>query len=381
MNVLSLFSNIGVSEAYFKEIGVNVVVANELVTRRAKLYSEIYPETEMIIGDINNAETYKSIVNSCLKYGIDILIATPPCQGMSRAGKQKLDDKRNELVLPIIEMIKELGPKYVFIENVVQFLDTTITIEGKQKKIPELLMDTFEKDYHISLNVINTKDFSVPQSRERTVILMSRKDVSKIWQVPKQDLEVRSVADVIGHLPSLDPEIRDTPKEEFLKLFPEYFEKKKVALEISPWHIPPNHVKRQVITMMHTPSGCTAFDNAKYIPIKENGEPVRGYKSTYRRLRWYDPASTITMDNRKISSQNNVHPGRLIGYDDDGDNIYSDARALTAYELMLLMTIPEDWPVPLNTPVAFLRSVIGEGIPPLFVKKLFLNLMNVEVTR
>ena len=123
--------------------------------------------------------------------------------------------------------------------------------------------------------------------------------------------------------------------------------------------------------MMHTPTGETAFDNKKYFPVKENGTPVKGYRNTYKRQNWDTPAYTVTMDNRKISSQNNVHPGRYLGVDENGDTIYSDARTLTLYELMLVMSLPSNWPVPEKTSEAFLRRIIGEGIPPLFVKKVF----------
>ena len=80
------------------------------------------------------------------------------------------------------------------------------------------------------------------------------------------------------------------------------------------------------------------------------------------------------MDNRKISSQNNVHPGVEEYKDESGNIIYSDARVLTLYEIMKIMSIPNNWPVPDNTSEAFLRRIIGEGIPPLFVKKVFENL-------
>ena len=123
--------------------------------------------------------------------------------------------------------------------------------------------------------------------------------------------------------------------------------------------------------MMHTPTGKTAFDNEKYKPTKADGSIVSGYKSTYRRLRWKDPASTVTMDNRKISSQNNVHPGRYLGEDENGDVLYSDPRALSLFELMRVMSIPDNWNLPTDANEAFVRSVIGEGIPPLFIKKLY----------
>ena len=55
MRIVSLFANIGVAEACLNQLeGANVVVANELLTRRAKLYQRIYPETEMICGDITD---------------------------------------------------------------------------------------------------------------------------------------------------------------------------------------------------------------------------------------------------------------------------------------------------------------------------------------
>ena len=124
--------------------------------------------------------------------------------------------------------------------------------------------------------------------------------------------------------------------------------------------------------MMYTPTGQTAFDNPmEHRPMKTDGSLVRGYHNTYKRQNWDTPAYTVTMDNRKISSQNNVHPGRLVGQDENGENIYSDARTLTLYELMRVMSIPEEWNVPMNTDEAFLRRIIGEGIPPLFMRKLF----------
>ena len=177
--------------------------------------------------------------------------------------------------------------------------------------------------------------------------------------------------DAIGNLPMIDPFIKDLDPTEFQRMFPKYEERRRDALAISPWNIPPVHVYRQVVAMLHTPTGCTAFDNEVYKPIKENGEYVKGYHNTYKRQNWDTPAYTVTMDNRKISSQNNVHPGRFLYHDKLEGDIYSDPRALTLYELMRIMSLPDDWPIPKGTQEAFLRRIIGEGIPPLFVKRLF----------
>ena len=373
MKILSLFANIGVAEAYLESIGFEIPVANELIERRADLYSAIYPKTNMICGDITSEIIFKRIIDESKKAGVDIVLATPPCQGASRArqGIKHENDIRNKLMMSAVHMIKEVHPRYAFIENVPQMSETSIYVGDEKMLVPDYIKSILAEDYHISINIIDTKNYSVPQTRQRLIILLSRKDQKKMWKIPEPDEKVLSLEDAIGELPSLDPFIRDISEAERKKLFPEYEIKKEKGLKISPWHFPPDHVKRQVVVMIHTPTGCTAFNNKKYIPTKANGEPVSGYLSTYRRLRWCDPASTVTMDNRKISSQNNVHPGRYLGTDENGDVLYSDPRALSLFELMRVMSLPDDWPLPKDVNTAFVRSVIGEGIPPLFVKKVF----------
>ncbi len=373
MKALSLFANIGVAEAYLKDVGVEVVLANEIVPRRAKLYKSIYPKSEMICGSILDEKIQNAIAVQAKKLNVEIIMATPPCQGVSRAGKRLDEDIRNSLILPVLDFIDNLHPKYVFIENVPQFLEASITVDGKSVLLPEYIKSRVSKKYTVNNYIINTGDYSVPQTRLRTIFLLTRKGEPE-WLLPNKDNTTVTIQDAIGDLPSLDPYVSDVSEEELLKMFPNYFDKKNAAEKISPWHTPPSHIKRQVVTMIHTPTGKTAFDNKKYIPRKKDGTPVSGYKSTYRRLRWTSPASTVTMDNRKISSQNNVHPGHYLGVDENNDVIYSDARALTLFELMRVMSLPDDWPLPLSTPETFVRSVIGEGIPPLFVKKVFENL-------
>ena len=92
---------------------------------------------------------------------------------------------------------------------------------------------------------------------------------------------------------------------------------------------------------------------------------MKAYGSTYRRIKWNEPAPTITIRNDAISSQRNVHPGKKRK---NGE--YSDARVLTPLEIMILSSLPEDWNVPSDTPELLLRRCIGESIPPLLTKKI-----------
>ena len=375
MKILSLFANIGVAEAYLERLGFDVVVANEFDSKRAKLYQEIYPSTHMICGDIRQPEVINQIISEGKEIGIDILMATPPCQGMSTAGKQDKFDKRNNLFLYAIDVIKEVKPKYFFFENVPAFISTYIIYNSKEHLIPDVIQNELGDLYDISYQIINTKDYEVPQMRERVIFLATRKDVRKKWVMPLKSDTVVTMEDAIGWIPTIDPFVKDLKYDEFIKLFPHYEERKKKALSISKWNYPPSHVYRNVLAMQYTPTGCTAFDNEFYKPLKKDGTLVKGFKNTYKRQNWNTPAYTIAMDNIQISSQNNVHPGRFIKQDEYGNKIYSDPRALTLFELMLLMSIPSDWPLPTNSNPNFVRKVLGEGIPSLLIKKIFSELI------
>ena len=115
MKALSLFANVGIGEYYLHELGVNVVVANELEEDRADFYRKLYPESNMICGDITSPEVYDKILQA--SQGVDLIIATPPCQGMSVANARRADkdDPRNSLIKRVVDFINDLNPKYVLV--------------------------------------------------------------------------------------------------------------------------------------------------------------------------------------------------------------------------------------------------------------------------
>lgn len=380
IKALSLFANVGIAETYLDNIGIDVVLANEIDEKRVKFYSHLYPKTEVVCGDITTEKIKDELVDKSKKYNIDLIIATPPCQGMSTIGKKEKNDNRNLLICHAIEIIKKVKPKYIFIENVPEQLNTLIFYNNNYIKIPEYLNNELGNDYNFNDKfLINAADYNVPQTRERAIILMVRKDLAKAWNFPKKTNKQKTLFDAIGHLPVLDPEISDRPHSETLKLFPNFNLNKERALAISKWHYPPKHIYRQIYSMMHTPSGKTAFDNDdKFKPKKIDGSFVKGFKNTYKRQSWDKPAFTITMYNRTIGSQNNVHPGLYLGKDAEGYDIYSDPRVLTIYELLIVSSLPTDWNIPDWATDHFIRQVIGEGIPPLLVKKIMQELMRIH---
>lgn len=341
---ISLFAGAGIGETYFKEVGIDILVANELIPQRAALYKALSPSTNVICGDITNNSVFENIIESSPK-PLDFLLASPPCQGFSMAGKNRKQssleiDKRNYLVTAVFAAIERLNPTYVLIENVPTLLKFKFQYGTSYGSVLEILEDKFGGQYEIDGKVLDSSDYGVPQVRLRTIIKMNK--IGTVWNWPiKLDHKV-SVREAIGDLPSLEAGESSSIK----------------------WHFARKHSPDNILWMRHTPTGHSAFENPFYFPKKRDGTTIKGFQSSYRRMRWDVPAPTITIRNDCISSQRNVHPGRLLL-----DGTYSDARVLTPLELMIIDSLPVDWPIPDGTPELLIRQCIGESIPPLMLKR------------
>ena len=358
---LSLFSNVGVAEAGIeKNNQVSIVLANELDHKRCEFYKCVHPNTKVIEGDITKDEIRDTIVEEAKSLNVNFVLATPPCQGMSEAGNRIEFDERNELIYYAVDVIKRLEPRFAIIENVPTILKTKIKYKGEVVMIPEYLHRELDDKYNFNhQSLIKAMDCGVPQMRERNIFLLVRNDQNVSWEFPKQ-LPVVNLEEAIGHLPSLDPQLREG-MEVTLEKFPDFEKKKAEGLKISKWHRPPVHSSKQVEWMMQTPTGKSAVYNEVYYPQKEDGTPVVAHHNHYRRMYWDKPARTMTMNNGVISSLACVHPGRP--YISNGEELYSDPRVLSIYELLIVSSLPLDWNIPDWANESFIRKVIGEGIP------------------
>jgi DNA (cytosine-5)-methyltransferase 1 len=370
---LSLFANVGIAEAFFEELGIDMCVANEIDSNRARFYQDIYKNTNMICGDITTDRIKDEVVEVSIKQNVNFIIATPPCQGMSEAGLRLEFDSRNQLIFHAIDIIKQVKPEFVLLENVPKQLTTKIRYKGEILLIPEYIKRELGSEYKSNKEtLIMAKDYGVPQLRERNIFLLVRKDLNYIWEFPDKQQEI-TLEQAIGNLPSLDPFLREG-RDLTLERFPDYEEKCKKGLEISKWHYPPKHSWKQVEWMMHTPTGKSAIYNENYYPQKAGGIPVKAHHNHYRRLKWDMPCRTITQNNGVISSLACVHPGRPYK-SESGEVLYSDPRVLTIYELLIVMSLPLDWPIPEWADETFIRKVIGEGIPSNLVKRIMQTLL------
>lgn len=344
IKTVSLFSSAGIGELLSHE-NIEVIVANELIKQRADCYRFFYPETNMICGDITNLDIKNEIINIANLNQAKLLIATPPCQGLSTLGKNKVqkqyeEDRRNFLILEVLDIIDKCDFDYILIENVPRFIEMYFPLNNEYLKLEDILNNKYCNKYKVEIRILNSKDYGIAQSRPRAIIKMWKKNLN--WSWPNEEKEI-TLKDAIGYLPSLEPG-EDSG---------------------IPWHYAKPHNDRAILAMRHTESGKSAIANEVYYPKKEDGTRIKGFHNTFKRMSWNQPCPARTTYSGSISSHNNVHPGRLLQ-----DGTYSDPRVLTLLETFIVSSIPEDIVFPPKVSDTFIRTVIGESIPPKLMKKI-----------
>jgi DNA (cytosine-5)-methyltransferase 1 len=343
MKAVSLFSSAGVGETYLKDIGIDVVVSAELLDKRAQFYKHLHPNCEVIVGDISKNDT-KEKISEFITDDIKLLIATPPCQGVSSVGKNKtqdqfIQDERNFLIFDVFYFIEKFDFDAILIENVSKFLKMYFPYNGELELIGDLIFKKYSSKYNIEIIDINAQDYGVPQSRPRCFIKIYKKNY--VWPKPISEKQI-TLEEAIGYLPSLE-----SGEDSGIK-----------------FHTAKVHNDRDTLAMMHTPTNKSAMINETYYPKKINGEKVKGFHNTYKRLNWNAPCHARTTKSGEISSHNNVHPGRL-----KKDGTYTDSRVLTILELLIVASLPLDWDIPEWASDRLIRHVIGESVPPFLMKR------------
>jgi len=348
MKCLSLFANIGVGNAYAEEMGVEIVVANEIDASRCKVYKQIYPNTDVISGDITKSDVQNHVTERSLALDVQLIFATPPCQGFSTLNSKNKNDSRNSLVYDFCKVVNNIKPKYMMLENVPRIMQ--YKIEGKY--ITDILTELLP-DYSFVNSILDAKNFDTPQTRRRAIFLFTKKGEKK-WGFTLSNVcnKIISLRDAIGSFPSLES---GEDKSDWHR-----------------WHFAQKHSENHIIWMKNTPTGKSAFENKLHYPsVIEDGKKrkIKGYLNTYKRMEWDQPAPTLIKGCTMISSSNTVHPGRPLL-----DGLYSDSRTLSVYEAMIIMGLPCDWMLPSYVKYRDAISYLGEGICPKLVKSLLNSL-------
>lgn len=182
MKILSLFTGIGAFEKALQNIGINyeLVGFSEIDKYAIQSYCAIHNEDERKnLGDITKIDA-KLLSQVCSTIGteIDMITHGSPCQDFSVAGKQAGGDMgtgtRSSLMWNTINIVTYIKPKYVIWENVKNLL-------GKKHKhnFDSYITIMESLGYNSYYQILNAKDYGVPQNRERIYTISIRKDIDK----------------------------------------------------------------------------------------------------------------------------------------------------------------------------------------------------------
>lgn len=394
LTAVSLFSGGGLSDTGYLKAGFDLAVQAELDPARAAVGKGNFPESTWVLGDIRT--TAPKVVRTAkqrVKGRLDLLVATPPCQGMSssnptrgkrRAPGPKRNEQRNSLLLQIIRVARRLKPRVIVAENVRQVLTLRAKRRGQRRTVVEWLESELP-GYKFWKTVVDVADYGVPQVRRRAVIVgvdraetwcstLEKKSLAP-WPAQTHNeggrdnyapwVTIRQWLDRRGY-PTLDAASPASARTQ------------------SPLHRVPHYdeARYRLIADIPASSGRSAYENSTCPncgktsvprdrgscdrcrapmwnrPIVRNGKRARlikGFKSSYRRMRADRPAATVMTNSSHVGSDFKIHP--------------FENRVLSARECADLQTVPRwyKWSVALRMKRNYLvREIIGEALPPYF---------------
>jgi len=185
MRVLELFAGIGACSTALKRIGINIEIVDAVeIDKYAMASFNAIHETNFETQDIT---AYNKTFEN-----IDLITHGSPCQDFSVAGKQAGGDigsgTRSSLMYETIRIVGQIRPKYVLWENVKNILSE------KHKHNFDSYIETMNVlGYNSYYQVLNAKDYGIPQNRERVYTISIRKDIDKgNFKFPeKEELKLR----------------------------------------------------------------------------------------------------------------------------------------------------------------------------------------------
>lgn len=171
IRVLSLFSGCGGMDFGVEAAGGHVIFANDVLPDACKTLSKYFPDADIRNEDIAGILTFPDA---------DVVVGGYPCQSFSMAGnRDPKKDERTNLYKQFLRVVNIVRPKYFVAENVSglkqlssgTFLNEQLAAYGKA-------------GYAVSYQVLNAKDYGVPQSRKRLFIVGVRKDLNQSFVFP-----------------------------------------------------------------------------------------------------------------------------------------------------------------------------------------------------
>lgn len=313
MTFVDLFCGAGGLSKGLEMAGLKGVCGLDFFEEACMTYSRNFHHP-FVNGDIrDNAvkQKFYNIVRQQLQgREIDVVAGGFPCQGFSMAGNRIVDDPRNSLYKELIEIVKELQPKFVICENV-KGLRTMLGGKVEQK----IITDFHNIGYEMNVETLCAADYYTPQKRERVIFIGNRIGATNLHPkpliAPKDYVTTGdAIADLMNH--PADPAFN---------------------------HEPTRHRPDMAQRIMETPEGKSLY---------------KGYSDAWKKCPWNEPSCTIKENHGGV----NLHP-KL-------------PRVLTAREMARLQSFPDDFIFEGKKNKQLVQ--IGNAVPPLLGKAIGLAL-------
>lgn len=391
---ISLFSGAGLSDLGYQMAGFQFLVQVEVDRRRAAIGADNFPGSHWVTRDVRASG--KEIANAYLASAtqrLDLLVATPPCQGMSSSnpsrGKRqtpraRAQEEKNRLMLELIPVARLLQPRIIVAENVRQVLTLEVEYKGSKKAVIDILRERLPK-YKVFSRVVNMADYGIPQVRRRALVVAIHKDepwlgggvpgVPFPWPTSTHAerptngtqpwVSVLQWFEAMNYEP-LNAQSRDEARGEHpLHFVPAYGPDRYHQVSRIPPYSGRSAYENDLcpscgtypIEMGHVlcPSCGSLMRNRPY--VQRNGHPslIRGFHSSYRRMNAFRPASTITTNSSHVGSDFKIHPW--------------ENRVLSILECADLQTVPRfyNWArAQEGRNLYLIRNLIGEALPTYF---------------
>lgn len=328
LTAFDVFAGAGGLTLGLQQAGFRVIGAVELDPTAAETYKSNHPTVEVWQQDVQSLTATAILKKLGLKKGeLGLLAGCPPCQGFSgmrtRNGKLKIEDARNDLVLDFLRLIDGLRPKAVMLENV-----PDLTKDARMTLIIDRLRELGYYAEADCFRIRNVKEFSVPQSRRRLILMTTLK--GKV-DFPAAIPETLTVREAIGGL---------LPPEE----------------STDPLHNHSAARSTRIIDLIRSvpKNGGSRSDLPEQMKLACHKRLTAGFADVYGRMSWDDVSPTIT------GGCTNPSKGRFLHPEAD--------RSITVREAALLQGFPEDYNFSMKRGKVFASLMVGNALPPAFVK-------------
>lgn len=149
---------------------------------------ETQAKNKLIVKELRNVLDNKTIIKNLKSKNIDLIAGGPPCQGFSLAGRRNPNDIRNQLPWQFIELVEQINPKMVLIENV-SGIRQNFKKHSQDSPFEQLksALEQTNSGYLVQSLLVNAMHFGAPQHRPRVMLIGLRSDIANTLNIKAAD--------------------------------------------------------------------------------------------------------------------------------------------------------------------------------------------------